>query len=199
MRGLRLPNGRRVILSDTVGFISDLPHELVAAFRATLEEVLEADVILHIRDAAHDETDAQKRDVEDVLAELGIEASDERPIIEVLNKIDLLDPEEQEGLLSHNGRKSAVAISAINGSGVPDLLARIEGALGKSEVHFRLTLDPSDGAGLAWAHSHGRVTARKDRANALVLSVSADPQDADRFRHRYGGKLKLEQGTHPTH
>ena len=193
MRGLRLPNGRRVILSDTVGFISDLPHELVAAFRATLEEVLEADVVLHIRDAAHDETEAQKRDVEEVLAELGVEASDERPIVEVLNKIDLLDPDEREGLLSHNGRKSAVAISAISGEGIPDLLARIERALGKSEIRFRLTLDSSDGAGLAWAHAHGRVTERKDRANKLVLRVSADPQEADRFRHRYGKGLSVEQ------
>ncbi|MGN6516991.1 MAG: GTPase HflX [Rhizomicrobium sp.] len=197
MRGLRLPNGRRVILSDTVGFISDLPHELVAAFRATLEEVLEADVILHIRDAAHDETEAQKRDVEEVLDELGIETDGERPIVEVLNKIDLLDPEEQDGLLSHNGRKSAVAISAVTGAGLPDLLARVETSLGKSEVHFRLTLDPSDGAGLAWAHAHGRVTDRKDRPNKLVLSVSADPQEADRFRHRYGERLKPDQAFHP--
>jgi GTP-binding protein HflX len=180
-----------------VGFISDLPHELVAAFRATLEEVLEADVILHIRDAAHDESEAQKRDVEDVLEELGVEIDGERPMVEVLNKIDLLDPVEAKGLLAHNGRKSAVAISAITGAGLPDLLARIEKSLGKGEVHFRLTLDPSDGAGLAWAHAHGRVTARKDRANALVLSVSADPQDASRFRHRYGDRLQAERGAHP--
>jgi GTP-binding protein HflX len=101
MRGVKLPQGTKVILSDTVGFIADLPTELVAAFRATLEEVLEADVILHIRDAAHAESAAQKADVLQVLDELGAD----RPMLEVLNKIDLLEPEQRAGMLSHNNRR----------------------------------------------------------------------------------------------
>ena len=102
MRALKLPGGRKAILSDTVGFIADLPVELVAAFRATLEEVLEADIIAHVRDAAHDETDAQKADVLKVLAELGIDPEGERPIVEILNKIDLLEPSVRKSLLARN-------------------------------------------------------------------------------------------------
>ena len=93
MRAVKLPSGRTIILSDTVGFIADLPTQLVAAFRATLEEVLDADVILHVRDAAHDETEAQKKDVLKVLNELGVDEDGERPVVEVLNKIDLLEPD----------------------------------------------------------------------------------------------------------
>jgi GTP-binding protein HflX len=192
MRTLKLPGGRNVILSDTVGFISDLPHELVAAFRATLEEVLEADVIVHVRDAAHDETDAQKADVLEVLAELGIETEGERPMIEVLNKIDLLDQSARAGLIASNSRVGPVAISALTGEGIPDFLSRIEAALGEGETVFRLKLSPSDGAGMAWAYAHGRVRARKDRADGAVLTVSVDPQSIDRFLNRYGDKIKLE-------
>src|SRR5690349_21579089 len=113
MRGVKLPQGTKVILSDTVGFIADLPTELVAAFRATLEEVLEADVIVHVRDAAHEESSAQKADVLKVLDDLGMPP--DRPMIEVLNKIDLLEPEQRRGLLSHNGRREAIAVSALTG------------------------------------------------------------------------------------
>src|SRR2546421_11475669 len=112
MRGGKLPQGTRIILSDTVGFIADLPTELVAAFRATLEEVLEADVIVHVRDAAHEESAAQKADVLNVLAELGIQSDGERPILEVLNKIDLLPPAIRAGFLSRGRRSGPVAISA---------------------------------------------------------------------------------------
>ncbi|HUB85505.1 MAG TPA: GTPase HflX, partial [Rhizomicrobium sp.] len=192
MRALKLPGGRNVILSDTVGFISDLPHELVAAFRATLEEVLEADIIVHVRDAAHDETDAQKADVLEVLGELGIETDGERPMIEVLNKIDLLDARARAGLLASNSKVGPVAISALTGEGIPDFLSRVEMALGAGETVFRLKLSPSDGAGMAWAYAHGRVRGRKDRADGAVLTVSVDPQSVDRFLNRYGDKIKLE-------
>jgi GTP-binding protein HflX len=192
MRALKLPGGRNVILSDTVGFISELPHELVAAFRATLEEVLEADVIVHVRDAAHDETDAQKADVLEVMTELGIETDGERPMIEVLNKIDLLGEGARAGLLGRNSKVGAVAISALTGEGVSDLLARVEAALGESETVFRLKLDPSDGEGMAWAYAHGRVYARKDRADGPILTVSVDPQSIDRFLNRFGSKIKQE-------
>ncbi|HVZ68860.1 MAG TPA: GTPase HflX, partial [Rhizomicrobium sp.] len=148
MRGLKLPSGRRAILSDTVGFISDLPIELVAAFRATLEEVLEADVIAHIRDAAHEESDAQKADVLQVLTELGVE-EDQTRIVEVLNKIDLLQPEAQKSLLAQNSGAGPVAVSALTGEGLPALLKRFDAMLGKEQNVLKLTLDASDGAGLA--------------------------------------------------
>ena len=194
MRGLKLKSGRTVILSDTVGFIADLPHELVAAFRATLEEVLEADVILHIRDAAHEETEAQKSDVLKVLAELGIEADGERPILEVLNKIDLLEERQRSVLLGHSKRGGTVAISALTGEGIPELLLRVESALGADEVVFRLHLDSADGTGLAWAYAHGRVTGRHDRADGLSLTVAVDPASVDRFLARYGDKIRVDGG-----
>jgi GTP-binding protein HflX len=192
MRGLKLPDGRNIILSDTVGFIADLPHELIAAFRATLEEVLEANVILHIRDAAHDETDAQRADVLKVLDELGIEADGERPLLEVLNKIDLLDAEDRRTLLSRSKRGGVVAISALSGDGLPDLLSRIGQALSAGETVYRLRLDPADGAGLAWAYKHGRVAGRRDRADGLWLTVAIDPADIDRFLARFGDNIRVE-------
>ena len=192
MRALKLLGGRNVILSDTVGFIADLPHELVAAFRATLEEVLDADLIVHVRDTAHGESEAQKADVLEVLAELGIETEGERPMIEVLNKIDLLDAGARAGLLASNARVGPVALSALTGEGIPDFLARVEAALGQSETLFRLKLDPSDGEGMAWAYAHGRVNARRDHADGSVLTVSVDPQSIDKFRHRFGSKIKPE-------
>jgi GTP-binding protein HflX len=192
MRGLKLPDGRKAILSDTVGFISDLPHELIAAFRATLEEVLEADAILHIRDAAHDESEAQRADVMTVLTELGIDTDGERPILEVLNKIDLLEVEERRALLARGKRGGTIAISALAGDGLPELLARVAEALSAGETVYRLRLDPADGAGLAWAYKHGRVGSRRDRADGLILTVAIDPADVDRFLARFGEKIRVE-------
>ena len=188
MRGLKLPSGRRAILSDTVGFISDLPIELVAAFRATLEEVLEADVIAHIRDAAHEESDAQKVDVLQVLTELGVE-EDQTRIVEVLNKIDLLQPEAQKSLLAQNSGAGPVAVSALTGEGLPAMLQRFDAMLGKGQNVLKLTLDASDGAGLAWAYRHGRIVKRRDNAKGIALTVAVDPQDLDRFRNHYGAKI----------
>jgi GTP-binding protein HflX len=188
MRGLKLPSGRRVILSDTVGFISDLPVELVAAFRATLEEVLEADVIAHIRDAAHEESDAQKADVLEVLVELGVD-EDHTRIVEVLNKIDLLEPEARNTLLEHNGEAGAIAVSALTGEGVPKLLHRLDQMLGKEQNVLKLTLDAADGAGLAWAYRHGRILNRRDNAKGVALTVAVDPQDMDRFRNRFADNV----------
>jgi GTP-binding protein HflX len=194
MRALKLPNGRNVILSDTVGFIADLPHELVAAFRATLEEVLEADVIVHVRDTAHGESEAQKEDVEKVLAELGIETEGERAIVEVLNKIDLLEPDARKGLLTRNSRVGPVALSALTGEGVAAFLARLEDALGQGETIVQLKLDPSDGEGMAWAYAHGRVNDRKDRPDGLYLTVAVDPQSIDRFNQHFGDKIQTKKG-----
>jgi GTP-binding protein HflX len=193
MRVVKLPSGRNIILSDTVGFIADLPTQLVAAFRATLEEVVNADVILHIRDAAHDETEAQKKDVLKVLGELGIDG-DERPIVEVLNKIDLLEPEARGTLLARNRARASVpiAVSALTGEGTGDLLAVLDRLTGGDEKVFTLKLGHDDGAGLAWAYAHGRVIGRKDRATGIHLSVAVDPENAERFAARYGAKVAPE-------
>jgi GTP-binding protein HflX len=195
MRGLSLPDRRQIILSDTVGFISDLPHELVAAFRATLEEVLEADVIVHVRDAHHVESEAQKADVLEVLAELGIDAGGERPILEALNKIDLLEPAMRKGLLARNvaARAEPVAISAVTGEGLDALLDRIGQVLGRLQSVFDVTLDVADGAGLAWTYAHGRVLDRHDRAEGVALRVAVDPQDVDSFLARFGDKVAVEE------
>jgi GTPase len=194
MRGLKLPGGAKAILSDTVGFIADLPHELVAAFRATLEEVLEADIIAHVRDAAHDETEAQKADVLKVLAELGVESDRERPFIEILNKIDLLEDDVRAGLQARGrAREGApVAVSALSGEGTQVLLARFEKALARDNIELRLRLAPEDGEGLAWAYRHGQVRERHDGEEGVELLLTVGPQDAERFASRFGQKLSVE-------
>ena len=190
MRGVRLPSGRPIVMSDTVGFIADLPHELIAAFRATLEEVLEADVIVHVRDIAHEESEAQKADVLNVLAELGIEHDGDRRIVEVFNKIDLLARAAREGLKSRNGGLTApIAISALTGEGLRDLLQRLDRLLEGQSLTLELRLDPADGAGLAWAYAHGRVLARKDRNDRVQLTLSIEPSDQGRFEKRFGERV----------
>jgi GTP-binding protein HflX len=192
MRGVKLPQGTKIILSDTVGFIADLPTELVAAFRATLEEVLAADIIVHVRDAAHDETEAQKADVLKVLAELGV--PEDRTLLEVLNKIDLLEPDQQRGLLSGNGRKVAIAVSALTGEGIPDLLAAFEAGVTRDNITLTLKLDAADGSALAFAYRHSQVLERRDRAGKISLSLRIHPDDLGRFESRFPKKIAIEQG-----
>ncbi|MBW6507104.1 MAG: GTPase HflX [Rhodobacteraceae bacterium] len=157
MRGLVLPSGQKVILSDTVGFISDLPHELVAAFRATLEEVLEADLILHVRDISHPETEEQAADVGEILDELGVD--EDVALIEVWNKIDCLRPETREALLVQDARRGDVqAVSALTGEGITALLAAIEARLGAACIEETLELGHADGRRRAWLHNAGVVT-----------------------------------------
>lgn len=196
MRGLRLPGGTRAILSDTVGFIADLPHELVAAFRATLEEVLEADLIVHIRDAAHLETEAQKQDVLEVLSELGVEPGRDRPFVEVLNKIDLLDAGVRDGLLARSERSEApIAVSAKTSEGLDQLLRRFEDAITSANIVFRLELEPADGESLAWVYRHGRVLERRaNDAETILLTLSATPAELEKFEHRFGEKMLFGQG-----
>jgi GTPase len=201
MRGLKLPSGRRIILSDTVGFIADLPTQLVAAFRATLEEVLEADLILHVRDVAHDESEAQKDDVLKVLKELGVE-EDER-VVEVLNKIDLLEPDVKQSMLARNKVKDAmwtgesVAVSALKGEGLESLLRLLDRLLGRIEQTLNLSLDTADGAGLAWAHANGRVLERRSTEEGIDLVIAADPQAVERFTARFGDQVKIVEGLQP--
>lgn len=185
MRGITLPGGRRAILSDTVGFISGLPVELVAAFRATLEEVLEADLILHVRDVAHAESEAQKADVNQVLTDLGITPEQEN-IIEILNKIDLLPENIQKSLLEKSGNMSGpVAISALTGSGLTELLRIIAEKLDSNGNIVTIIIDPADGAGLAWAYRHGRVLSRHDSDVGVKLSIAVDPSETDRFVQKF--------------
>jgi len=192
MRGVKLPNGTRVILSDTVGFIADLPTELVAAFRATLEEVLAADVIAHVRDAYHDESDAQKSEVLKVLGELGV--PEDRPMIEILNKIDLLPDEVRAGLIAGNNQgKRAVAVSALTGEGLDTLSARFEAEVTHDNIGLELSLEASDGANLAWIYRHAEVTKRRLRGNRIALSLRIAPQEMVRFQDRFPGKIKLSQ------
>ena len=191
MRGVKLPQGTRIILSDTVGFIADLPTELVAAFRATLEEVLEADVIVHVRDAAHDESAAQKVDVLKVLEELGVEPG--RAMLEVLNKIDLLEPEQRKGLLARNGKNGAIAVSALTGAGVPALLAAFEAAVTRDNITLTLKLDAADGSALAFAYRHAQVLERRDRGGKISLSLRIHPDDLGRFENRFPKKISIGQ------
>ena len=191
MRGVKLPHNTRIILSDTVGFIADLPTELVAAFRATLEEVLEADVIVHVRDSAHVESAAQKVDVLKVLEELGVEPG--RPMLEVLNKIDLLEPEQRTGLLARNARAGAIAVSALTGEGIPALLAAFESAVTRDNITLTLKLDASDGSALAFAYRHAQVLERRDRGSKISLSLRIHPDDLGRFESRFPKKIVISE------
>ena len=180
MRGLRLPSGRQIILSDTVGFISELPTELVAAFRATLEEVSEADVILHVRDAAHPDSDAQRADVLAVLGGMvrdGVLDEDwQSRCIEVLNKADLLGGVDQISV-----RHDAIAVSAISGDGLARLEAAIDGRVAASMEISQYDLLPSDGAAVAWLHQHGEVIGREDDGEKIRMRVRLRPEDRMRF------------------
>jgi GTPase len=165
MREVRLRSGRRIILSDTVGFISDLPTTLVAAFRATLEEVIEADLILHVRDIAHVETDNQARDVEAVLSELGIDTiSAESHILEVWNKIDLLSPvtrHEAQSAAQWAERKPAL-VSAVTGEGIEALLDAIDAHLGHADAIVEVLIPPHEGRLVNWLYEESEVLARED-------------------------------------
>ena len=193
MRQIELPKGRKVILSDTVGFISDLPTTLVAAFRATLEEVLAADVILHVRDISHPETEEQAADVMAVLKDLGVSKTARDEIIEVWNKIDLLDEGHRAALnteaASHEAR--VVPVSAVTGEGVPALLARVEEALAEHNPVFRIELAPEDGAQMAWVYSHGEVLDRKDGEDGhTTLTARFDARHAGAAAKQLGARMK---------
>ncbi len=183
LRGLRLPSGREAILSDTVGFISALPTELVASFRATLEEVAEADVILHVRDISHPDSQAQRADVATVLETMvkegTLDAGWERRTIEVLNKIDLI------GGAGHvEARPGAVAISALTGEGLPILLDAIDARLSEGMVTVGYDIPASDGAELAWLYRHGEVVERRDKDDAVHVIVRLAPEDHARFERQ---------------
>ncbi len=187
MRRVALPSGQEVIMSDTVGFISNLPTELVAAFRATLEEVVEADIILHVRDISHEDSEAQRRDVHDVLGELGIGEDDDRPLIEALNKIDLLGDEAREALFNRARRRpGTVPMSAATGEGCDRLLAAIEAVMARDRVTVDVDVAVGDSASIAWLYRRGEVIRRRDGEGGSQLRVRLRPADLGRLRKRPG-------------
>ncbi len=189
MRSIKLPNGKDCVISDTVGFVSDLPTHLVAAFRATLEEVIEADLIVHVRDISHPESEQQRGDVEEVLRDLG--AFDEgagRPLIEALNKIDALAPEVRWTLKNRTAtgaeRARQYPVSALTGDGVDQLLEAIATFLGAAGEAREVSVPLSDGATLAWLYRHGEVRSRRDDGETARLTVALDDAAAAQFARR---------------
>jgi GTP-binding protein HflX len=195
-RAIKLPHGETAILSDTVGFISDLPTTLIAAFRATLEDVIEADVLLHVRDVSHGESEAQAGDVAHVLRDLDIDPDDASRIVEVWNKADLLDDDERQRLAALASRQGAertpVLVSALTGEGVDALLTRIEQHLATKRPTFAVTLEPADGAGLNWLYEQAEVLQRRDGDDGqLVLAVRVAPEKEPRLLKRYPRARRL--------
>ncbi len=192
MRTISLPHGRKIILSDTVGFISDLPTALIAAFRATLEEVLEADVVIHVRDMSHIESEAQAKDVLHVLDQLGLGEGKRNHLIEVWNKADLLDPLDRASLeAAASRREDSVLVSAVDGYGIDNLMAKIEARLGGAADQYEVTLKPEDGKGLAWFHERTEVLSRRDLASGNIkLRLRMNVERAGQARNTYGKSLK---------
>jgi GTP-binding protein HflX len=189
LRAVDLPHGTRMILSDTVGFISDLPTQLVAAFRATLEEVIEADIIVHVRDVSHLDTEAQSKDVANVLRELGIEPDDRR-LIEVWNKIDRVDAAGRERLDNMSERQPAASrptlVSAVTGEGIDRLIGHIEDKLGATRIVLELDLDPIDGAGASWLYRNAEVLGKTlTDAGRLAMTVRVDPSKVAQVRAKF--------------
>jgi GTP-binding protein HflX len=181
MRGVVLPSGRKIILSDTVGFISDLPTQLVAAFRATLEEVLSADLILHVRDIAHPESAEQAADVMDILTSLGVNKS--IPLIEVWNKLDLVAGSARDALLAQAAQRADVlAVSALTGEGLDPLLARVSAVFDEEKTERVLRLGFSDGKRRAWLHAEGVVEAEEQGEDGWTLTLRWTPRQEKRFR-----------------
>jgi GTP-binding protein HflX len=197
LRAVDLPHGVRVILSDTVGFISDLPTMLIAAFRATLEEVIEADVILHLRDVSHEDAEAQLQDVENILRQLGIDphkTAEQKPaLIEVWNKIDRLDTDERARVGNLAERRSAderpALVSAITGEGIDALGAAIAARLAAGRVIIELVLDAADGAGVSWLHRHTEVIRKTvdQETGRVAMMVRTEPGRANAVRERFAG------------
>jgi GTP-binding protein HflX len=191
IRKIALPHGREVMLSDTVGFVSDLPTDLVAAFRATLEEVVEADVILHVRDISNPDHPAQAQDVLKVLADLGV-AADKVPVIEVWNKVDLVqrDGETLGGALPAGKVAAVIETSAVTGQGLDELRLAIEAALAQRSRTFRVRIAHADGADVAWLYGHAEIIAREmPDDEAQVYEVRVDPRHSAAFTSRFGERL----------
>lgn len=190
MRALKLPSGKKAVLSDTVGFISDLPTHLVASFRATLEEVLEAAVILHVRDVSGENTEAEREDVLNILHDLGIDSESDLRIIEVLNKIDKLPPKERAATITRSKRQEKViAVSAISGEGLDNLVSAIDDLLGKDRQVMYADISLTDGKALAWLYNRGQVLEQRDDEEYAHIKVGLEPVDIERFNAQFPYKL----------
>ncbi|WP_426263709.1 GTPase HflX [Sphingomonas sp. PWP1-2] len=183
LRQIALPGIDKAILSDTVGFVSELPTQLVAAFKATLEEVVSADLLIHVRDIAHPDTLVQRDDVETVLRDIGVDTS--VPRIEAWNKLDLLDEDERAEWLGEAARREdVVAISALSGEGVAGLLDTVAALLTVSHRRYTILLDAGDGAGAAWLHAHGDVLSQSVEGEQAIYDVRMAERDYERFAQR---------------
>jgi GTP-binding protein HflX len=189
LRAIQLPHGSKAMLSDTVGFISNLPTQLVAAFRATLEEVLEADLILHVRDISHEDAEAQQHDVDNVLRQLGVDAASGR-IVEVWNKIDRFEPEQRDELRNIAARRPedhpCLLVSAVSGEGVDDLLLAIEQRLAATRTVLDLSIDAADGAGVSWLHRNTEVLAKDLVDGRYAMTVRVEDNKRDVVVNRFG-------------
>ncbi len=188
MRLIRLPHGGSAILSDTVGFISDLPTMLISAFRATLEEVRAADAIVHVRDISDADSEAQSQDVETILNELGVADRADR-VIEVWTKLDRLDADARASLDQEEDMqpRPPLAVSALTGEGIDRLMAAIEDRLARGRSLIELTLDPTDGLGLHWLYEHAEVMSRSDDDDGLRLTIRVAPDQVERVKRRFAG------------
>jgi len=197
VRGVRLPSGRRVLVSDTVGFITDLPTELIAAFRATLEEVREADILVHIRDLSDPDHEGRKADVESVLTALDCGPAHGQPLIEAWNKIDRLDEEARDEMnwaarmAAGKSRVAVHPVSAVTGEGVAQLLEAIDAALGRDDQRISVELEPGQDEVSAWLHEHGEVVSEKRNSKTGKLRIEARlaGPDAGRFRAKFAALL----------
>jgi GTP-binding protein HflX len=193
MRRLKLPGGRPAILSDTVGFISSLPHELVEAFRATLDEVREADIVLHVRDIASAESEAEAADVRRVLEELGAGEAAHQRVLEVWNKTDLLSEEARQFLAARAARAEtgAIAVSAVTGEGIVRLTERLGELVDEGPV-VTIALGAGDGEAFAWLYRHGRVLERADgEAEDVIVTARLSPAELARFETFRPGALTV--------
>ena len=185
LRQISLPGIDKAILSDTVGFVSELPTQLVAAFKATLEEVVSADLLIHVRDIAHPDSEAQRDDVESVLKDIGV--APETPRFEAWNKLDLLDDDRREEVLTEAAKRDDVlAVSALSGKGVDQLIDRVAARLTLGHRRYRVTLPAADGAGAAWLHQHGEVVEHWVEGETAIYEVRMAPKDHERFAVRNG-------------
>jgi GTP-binding protein HflX len=190
MREVALPGFDKAILSDTVGFISELPTQLVAAFRATLEEVVSADLIIHVRDVSHPDSEAQRLDVEQVLEEIGIGGEGSQPIIEAWNKIDLLAGDAADRVRAEAARREdVVVISALSGEGVDALTACAGEHLRKGSKVRTVTLPAAAGEAIAWLHANGEVLEQRHQELETELEVRISDPDWARFQANYSTKI----------
>jgi GTPase len=189
MREIQLPGVDKAILSDTVGFVSDLPTQLVAAFRATLEEVISADIIVHVRDIAHEASEAQSRDVITLLSDLGVNTEDQepKPMIEIWNKIDLLSQDRFDELSEIASRQSdVIMLSAQCGQGIEQLSALLSNTIAKGRETRTLTISNDNGAAIAWLHNKGNIKKNSNEGDQVTITVSLSQQNWGRFTKTFG-------------